>query len=413
MKNLLFFPIYFFFSIGLTKAQIGDEQSLSKTDLIKSKDYCIQQATSDKAQLNTISFNALAFITGNFGADCFFPPGKVSDFFGFQYMRDNDSLKLGHNTNFLTIIANNVISILNTAQLNKMISLAKEQEAMYNEFVYKRMVLIKAFRQNMEREFPKNSKGLNKEAVIKFCGELYSIDGRLSCRRAEVIGGIINSFTESQKNAFSKLSFNNSASWSKLSANYDKTTLSHRAHVCLMTYASELFSWYKGSETADVYFCPERHGTYFGGFYLKDFAAMGNNNYFISTSLTCDLGEAFLQVLNNNQLKLMQVLLVIQKNNLNEIVNLRKAISDSLRKFLKGEIINKNETIELVRKYGEQDGEMSYHYATTFAEISETLTLRQKKKLKKLRNQDRLPLGVYEFSDPIEMPPVIDVSFLF
>jgi hypothetical protein len=32
-----------------------------------------------------------------------------------------------------------------------------------------------------------------------------------------------------------------------------------------MAYASDLFSWYAGSIDADVYYCPERHGTYFGG----------------------------------------------------------------------------------------------------------------------------------------------------
>ena len=77
------------------------------------KQYTIEQATSDRAQLHTIAFDGLAFLTGNFGADCFFPPGKVADFFGFQYMRDNDSNSLGYNTDFLTRIATNVFSILN------------------------------------------------------------------------------------------------------------------------------------------------------------------------------------------------------------------------------------------------------------------------------------------------------------
>src|SRR5690242_16631019 len=59
--------------------------------------YSIQQAVSDKAQLHTIAFNGLAFITGDFGASTFIPPGKVCDFFGFQYMRDIDAATKGHN----------------------------------------------------------------------------------------------------------------------------------------------------------------------------------------------------------------------------------------------------------------------------------------------------------------------------
>ena len=53
--------------------------------------YSLQQAMSDNAQLSTIAFSGLAFITGSLGADSFMPPGKVADFFGFQYMRDVDT----------------------------------------------------------------------------------------------------------------------------------------------------------------------------------------------------------------------------------------------------------------------------------------------------------------------------------
>ena len=47
------------------------------------------------------------------------PPGKVADSSGCQYMRDNDPTNLGHNTDFMTIIAFNVLHILNTEQIEK------------------------------------------------------------------------------------------------------------------------------------------------------------------------------------------------------------------------------------------------------------------------------------------------------
>ena len=45
----------------------------------------IEQATSDRAQLTTIAFDALAWMTGDFCRDTFLPPGKVTDYFGFQF----------------------------------------------------------------------------------------------------------------------------------------------------------------------------------------------------------------------------------------------------------------------------------------------------------------------------------------
>jgi hypothetical protein len=72
-------------------------------------------------------------------------------------------------------------------------------------------------------------------------------------------------------------------------------------NVAYMTYASEFFSWYAGSVQADTYFCPERHGTYFGGFYMKDMPAMGKKDFNISTSVTGDSGQSFLDTLTADQ----------------------------------------------------------------------------------------------------------------
>lgn len=373
------------------------------------KHYNTKQATSDRAQLHTISFNGLAFITGSFGADCFFPPGKVADFFGFQYMRDNDSSQLGHNTQFLSRIAYNVMSILSKEQMQQMIELAKQQEKLYDEFANKRLVLIKAFREQLES----SNKQLNKEAVVKYTANLYAIDGELSYERAKMMAAIVQTLTKEQKEAFNQLSFSNSATWKVMNEPIDKKGMSHRAHVAVMTYASEFFSWYKGSLDADIYFCPERHGTYFGGFYLKDYPAMGNPQYFISTALTGDAGKDFLDNLTPEQRKWMDEIPTKQKKNLDEIVKLRTIISTNLRKLMNGETVNKTAILNLVKQYGEQDGEMSYLYTTAFFNIKKTLTPDQNEKFKKLRNLDVVPPGAYLFSDPIAMPTNINTQFLF
>lgn len=376
------------------------------------KAYTIEQATSHRAQIHTIAFNGLAFITGSFGADCFFPPGKVADFFGFQYMRDNDSNQLGHNTRFLTNIASNVLTILSPEQIDWLKQLAREQETMYDEFARKRWTLISAFRQNLEAAFTNTPQALNKDSVIAFTAALYNIDGELSYHRAAVMGKIIRSLTEKQKAAFDKLRFSNSATWPEIPEVLDKRSLSHRAHVGVMTYASEFFSWYKGSVTADVYFCPERHGTYFGGFYLKDYPAMGNPGYFISTSLTGDAGESFLQALTPEQKQFMDAIPELQKNNLAEIIRLRTAISTELRKFMNGEQADSVKVMDWVRAYGKQDGEMSYYYASAFASIAKTLTAEQKEKLKAIRNLDAVPEGIYLYSDPVPLKAMPEARFL-
>ncbi|MCX6878411.1 MAG: hypothetical protein NTW21_32050 [Verrucomicrobia bacterium] len=140
---------------------------------------------------------------------------------------------------------------------------------------------------------------------MKHTAKIHEIDGLLSYRRAEVLGAIVRSLTDKQRQALAKMVFNNSATWPELQDQVDQKSLSPTAHVAVMTYASELFSWYAGNVEADVYFRPERHATCFGSFHMKDIPAMGNANYSISTSLTSDSGEAFLAALTEPQRKLL------------------------------------------------------------------------------------------------------------
>jgi phosphatidylethanolamine-binding protein (PEBP) family uncharacterized protein len=377
--------------------------------------YSTEQAISDRAQLNTIAFDGLAFLTGDFGCNTFLPPGKVADFCGFQYMRDVDTNQLGHNTSFVPRAANNVLFILSDQQKAQLIALAKEQEKLLTDFAYKRFPLIQAFCRQLTGDIPTGSEGLNREAVIKYTAEFFEIDGLLSYRRAEVLGGIVRSLTEEQKTYLGKMLFNNSATWPEKEDQIDKRSLSHTVHVAVMTYASEMFSWYAGNVEADVYFCPERHATYFGSFYMKDIPAMGNQNYSISTSLTGDSGEAFLAALTEPQRKLVMNLVSQQRQDLTEIVKTRRAIATELRRFMKESEVDKEKVMSLSRRYGELDGEISYYYAMAFAEVGKTLTSEQKRTLFKLRNLDAkfTCKGAYLYSSAINMPIIPNTDFLF
>jgi phosphatidylethanolamine-binding protein (PEBP) family uncharacterized protein/Spy/CpxP family protein refolding chaperone len=377
--------------------------------------YSIEQAISDRAQLNTIAFDGLAFLTGDFGCNTFLPPGKVADFCGFQYMRDVDQNELGHNTSFVPRAANNVLHILTDPQKAQLVALAKEQEQMLTDFAHKRFPLIQAFCRQLEGKIPAGSTGLDREAVMKYTASIFEIDGLLSYRRAEVLGGIIRSLTAEQKAYLAKMVFNNSATWPELHDQIDKRSLSHTAHVAVMTYASEMFSWYAGNVEADVYFCPERHATYFGSFYMKDIPAMGNANYSISTSLTGDSGEAFLATLTEAQRRLVTSLVDQQRADLEEIVKTRRAIATELRRFMKEASVDNDKVMVLSKRYGELDGEVSYFYATAFAQVAKTLTAEQKATLLRLRNLDAkfTCKGAYLYSRAIPIPEVPNTDFLF
>ena len=376
--------------------------------------YSVEQAVSDRAQLTTIAFAGLAYLTGDLCGDTFLPPGKVSDFFGFQYLRDTDSGEMGHNTAFVPRSANNMLSILNDAQKARLITLAKEQVTQINKFGYKRFPLMNAFRRQLEGDIPVDSNGLDKQAVIEYSAELYRLDGQLSFQRAQVLGSIIRSLDQKQRTSLNKMAAGNSLSWQDLPDQVDKQSYSHEEHVAVMTYASEMFSWYAGSVEADTYFCPERHGMYFGAFYMKDIPAMGNPDYSISTQITGDSGEAFLRILNDSQRELITSLVDIQREALREIVSTRRAISEKLRQFMQQESVDEDAVLALSEKYGELDGEISYYYATHFTDVYKTLSNAQKEQLMTLRNLDEFSCnGAFLYSRNIAVPEIMNTDFLF
>ncbi len=122
--------------------------------------YTLEQAISDRAQLTTIAFSGLAFITGDFGASTFLPPGKACDFFGFQYMRDVDVAGQGHNPKFLNRVAGNVFTCLNDEQKQQFQALATEQTPQFRTLALLRFPLIKAFCRQLNGEIPAGSAGL-------------------------------------------------------------------------------------------------------------------------------------------------------------------------------------------------------------------------------------------------------------
>jgi Spy/CpxP family protein refolding chaperone len=378
--------------------------------------YNIDQAISDHAQLTTIAFSGLAFVSGDFSASTFLPPGKVCDFFGFQYLRDIDATNAGHNPKFLGRIAANVFHILTPDQLSLFSQLASEQAPLYDQIARDRWPLIKAFHRNLDADLPPGSKGLNHDAVQAHLADLFTRDADLAYRRAQTYGQVIATLTPDQKSALAKLKFGDFRTWPELSEQpyHLPREAGHMANVLYMTYASEFFSWYAGSVDADVYFCPERHGTYFGGFYMKDAPAMGKRDYNIPTSLTGDSGDAFLSLLTPDQRRHITAIPDLQRNWMTEIVSVRRDISTQLRTFITGQTPDRKAIDQLGSRYGQLDAELSYTYATAFASVGRSLTPAQKEKIHALRNLPGFtPAPAYLYSEPQKQAPTLPSSDRF
>ena len=376
--------------------------------------YTISQTISDEAQQNTLAFDALAFMTGDACSDTFLPPGKVADYAGFQYLRDNDPTQMGHNTDFVTRTADNVLVILNDDQLARFVALSREESALSTQYGYMRFPLTTAFRNAYAGTLPAGSTGLDKAAVMAYSGELYEVDANISIARAKTYAGVITSLNQSQRAYLDAMKSGGMLSYPVVDASAVLKNSGQDNSVAMRTYASEMFAWYAGSVGADTYFCPERQATYFGSFYMKDRPAMGNAGYSISTTLTGDAGEAFLSLLTDTQREKITGLVGLSQPDLTEIVTTRTAIATELRRPLTGGTIDEDAVRALSARYGALDGEISYNYATHFADVGKTLTGAQKAEMVALRNLSSYTCqGAYLYSRPISMPQDIPTAFLF
>jgi hypothetical protein len=230
------------------------------------------------------------------------------------------------------------------------------------------------------------------------------------------MGGILKSLDAKQRAYRDAMVGKGMTTWPIVDEPSELRGLGRDTKVAVMTYAGDLFSWYAGSVEADVYFCPERQGTYFGSFYMKDAPAVGNPGYSIGTNITADMGRAFIAALTPTQAQLVTSLVDIQRADLYKIVDTRRDISTQLRRFIAGESPDSATVQSLSDQYGALDGEIVYYYASHFAEVGKTLSSDQKTQLMALRKQtlgDFAPKGAFLYATEISIPTIPNTDFLF
>ncbi len=397
-----------------TGTSSGQNTWTQNTGNTNQSSYSIAQAISDNAQLSTLSFDGLWFLAGNFCSDTFLPPGKVADFFWFQYLRDITQAGQWHSTDFVTNAANNVLSILTDAQKAKLIALAAAQADDVNTYASDRFPLMQAFRRQLEWDIPSGTTALSKSAIMSYSSDLYALDAKISIARAKLYADIFNSLTTSQKTFLSNMLSWGFYSRPSLSDQIDKSTLTHDEDVLVMTYAWDILSRYADDVEADTYFCPERQWDYFGGFYVKDAPAVGNAWYTIAETITADKWQEFLNDLTATQKPIITSLVTTQKSDITSIVEKRRAISTLLRSYRTTSTVNEDTIIALARQYGALDWEISYYYATAFANVGSTLTTAQKTQLVELRGLTWYSCDwVYVYSEKISTPTMENTDFLF
>ena len=373
------------------------------------------QTLSGGAQRNTIAFSGVAFFSGCYYASSFYPPGKVADYFGFQYMRDNDPDESGHNTDFLTKVAYFMMHTLNAQQIQHLADLAELQDSLVDAYAYNRLPIIKSFHRYLDNDIPVGKTTLSFDSIKQASRNLYLLDGEISYQRAKYFSDVIKSLSQAQLDSIYKWAAIGMQSWPMFS----KPSISYpsRLNTLVMTNCSEMYAWIVGNITSDAYFCPERQGTYFGGFYMKDAPAVGNPGYAISTEATANKGKYLTDtLLDATQGQKIKDIYTVVKPSLLQMPVVREKIATELRKFWTQAEINKDSIMAWSAEYGELDAVYIYTMVDHFVSVGRTLTDQQKADLIILRDLDEFPCKagkVFLYSAEIDEPNVGDTDKFF
>ncbi|MBI4720803.1 MAG: YbhB/YbcL family Raf kinase inhibitor-like protein [Chitinivibrionia bacterium] len=327
---------------------------------------------------------------------------------------------------FTTLTADPVLVLLNDAQLKILSDLGTAEASLNDAYGYARFPLAKAFRRLNDGDLPAGKTGLSRDAVKAYSAYLFSIDGEMSYLRAQAYASVLGSMDATQQAKLAAMKGKGSLEWTQPTEAQVAAVLARYPGQMMRTYAGEMLAWYMGNIDADVYFCPERQGTYFGSFFMKDIKAMNNPSYTIDSNMTADMGDAFLAALNTTQKTKVTDLVTTQKADLLSIVSKRNEISALLRNLLtSGGTIDRTTVVNLARQYGELDGDISYLYATAFSSVGTSLTGDQKNTLTTLRktataeaggtpDYDNLCGNGYLYSARLNNPPtVMNTDFMF
>jgi hypothetical protein len=202
-----------------------------------------EQTISDQAQSMTIAFDGLAFVTGSFCAQTFYPPGKVADFFCFQYLRDNDPSGMGHNTDFTTLTADPILVLLNDTQLKILSDLGAEEAALNDKYGYSRLPLAEAFRRLCDGDLPDGKTGLSRDAVKAYSAYLFSIDGEMSYLRAQAYASVLGSMDSAQQATLASMKGKGSLEWTQPTQAQVDAVLKKYPGQMMRTYAGEMLAW--------------------------------------------------------------------------------------------------------------------------------------------------------------------------
>ncbi len=394
---------------GSAKSAAGEKRS-------PEQGYSIEQATSDNAQLHTISFAALSFMSSGICEMSFLPPGKHASYFGFQYLRDVVGGDAGHGQNFVSQVANNLLYILSPQQREILLNLAEQQRMKIDQFALQRFPLLLSFERYAKGQLPQGTTRLNRRKIVQHSGELYALDGELSYERAIAFGRVVNSLTQDQKNYLNEFKNKPFDTWPQRVEQLNKRHFKHPIHVAVMTYASELLSWYIGNLEKDVYFTPERTAAYFGAYWTKaaPMKAVRRGNYQISTKLTGDSGAMFLRMLNRQQQAQITNLVQRQKSFLMEMIGIRKSIATIIRNITRADAAKLETIVSLSRKFGALDGEIAYLYADTYTNIKTSLSQSQLQNATQIRNISQYPCkGAFIYAEPSHIPNVENLTSFF
>ena len=342
--------------------------SFANNDIQAARDIREIKVDEDKLR-QAIASRTLTWLTGSSSNNDYVSVGRLANFFGFVALRVSSNHSLSRSA-----VAKETLHVLNKRQQNALVSLVEEQKAAFQN------VQTARFQMNRALEGLLVGEEISREEFLAL-GERYgAAEAELGRVIGQGLGEVGTSLTANQKTRLSGIREQYvSGSASKTKIKGIKTNLSKADKKELINLAARFLSWTTGNESFNDFEVVGKPSQHFGFVSLRLESNHGVKRGAVANEV--------LDLLSPDQKKSIDTATRYNIEAFDEFMTLRKTLMRTLEVALKGQIISKEDVLEIGSRMGRKEADMTWSQAMTMLEVRNSMTDAQRTALLDLRSK--------------------------
>lgn len=347
---------------------ISSAPSFAKNDYQAMRDISQIEVDEEKLQ-QAIASRTLTWLTGSSSNNDYVSVGRLANFFGFVAMRVSSNHSLSRSA-----VAKETLHVLSKRQQNELISLVGDQKTAFKD------VQTARFEMNRALEGLLVGEEISREDFLVL-GERYGTAeaelGRVIGQRLGEVGTSLTAIQKTKLLDIREKYVSGNANRTKIKG--IKTKLPKTDKKEFINLGARLLSWTTGNESFNDFEVVGKPSQHFGFVSLRIESNRGVKRGAVANEV--------LDLLSTDQKKLIDISTQYNIEAFDDFMSLRKKLMRTLEVALEGNIINKEDVLEIGSKMGRKEADMTWSQAMAMLKIRDNMSDGQRTALLDLRSK--------------------------